>query len=162
MSPPSQYSSNVTAFLPFRQCALCELSHSGAKSIRKSGSKAVPVDHRPTRPRHRTAADKSPLIAQRFTPLRGSSQVSASPRLTRRLLARADACISAQLRTDPAGLCEFAPKRNARSVSRKQIAVDWPPAASGRAAASASAAVQHPVRAPDGPRSVAEAAQAAG
>src|SRR5258706_16392961 len=42
------------------------------------------------------------------------------------------------------------------------IAGGWPPAASARAAASASAAAQHPIQAPDEPRSVAAAAQAAG
>src|SRR5260370_32335316 len=42
------------------------------------------------------------------------------------------------------------------------IAVGWPPAASARAAAAASAAAQHPIQAPDDPRSVAAAAQAAG
>src|SRR6266436_97744 len=59
----------MTAFLPFRQCALCELAHSEANSVRKSGSEAVPADRRPTWPFTRPLPDKSSLIAQRFTPL---------------------------------------------------------------------------------------------
>src|SRR5258707_4629205 len=85
--------------------------------------------------------------------MRGRRRVSVSPRLTAAFLDRLALALGRS----------FAPSRSGLSPrSRKPIAVNRPPAASGRAAASASAAAQHPVRARDEPRSVAAAAQAAG
>ena len=149
----------MTAFLPFRRRSICELSHRSGHQI---GQQSCPC-----RSQTRSAASirslpgKSPLIARRFTPLRGRRQVSVSPRLTAAALDRLTLASGAASHRSRSG--RSMNSRQAPSPrSRKPSAVERPPAASAPAAASASAAAPHPVRGPDEPRSVAGAARPAG